>query len=420
MKRWPWTIALICAQACTCGDKRAIPDAGGASPAADAAVAVAPAPLSLPIAAAVASDGAVWVTGYVAERHAVIVERHEGDRVTWVTDVADKVDWAPDMDLRVFADASGGAAIAMRALRGSERAREVRFVGRDGKVAGEPLATGAAVCATKAGLAWAASGAAKVSARPWAGGAAAELALPADREPILSCADKQVWVLAEGDDDVQLYGVPAANKGAPLKLIRDTSDERERAVFTYGDDGLGVVEVAQSGAMRYARASAADAPAWKKVAHTFPEDEDVAAVDGDARAVWVLVTRDATARCSGAEAADDVVVHRLADDGEKELAVAKGACGRDLGPYWVGVLDKATALAWAERVPKKAPTDAPIGALGWARVTGDAVEAHETALSADGLVFAGCNAERCYAVALDRAPGTDGMKPGTARVVAFP
>jgi len=84
------------------------------------------------------------------------------------------------------------------------------------------------------------------------------------------------------------------------------------------------------------------------------------------------------------------------------------------------VLDKATALAWAERVPKKAPTDAPIGALGWARVTGDAVEAHETALSADGLVFAGCNAERCYAVALDRAPGTDGMKPGTARVVAFP
>jgi len=218
---------------------------------------------------------------------------------------------------------------------------------------------------------------------------------------------------------VLLYGLPAG-KGAPQKLIRDLDDERERALFTFGDDGLGVVEVAQSGAMRFTRGGAAGPFEWTKVAHRFPEDEDVDAVDGDARAVWVLVSRDATARCGGAEAAVDVVVHRLGEGGEKELAIAKGDCGRDLGPYWVGLVGESALLGWAERVPKKAPTDAPIGALGWARVQGDVVDAHQLPVSADGLVFAGCAAEKCYAVALDRAAGTDGMKPGTARVLAFP
>lgn len=409
-------VFVVCAQACTCGKK----DGADAAPApAEATVAaLAASPLSLPIAAAVASDGAVWVAGFVAERHAVIAERHQGERVTQVAELDKGVDWAPDMELRVVADPSGGIAVALRVARGTERVRELRFVAADGKLTGDPVATGPALCATRASVAWSAPGGGKVSVRPWAGGAVDEIALPADREPVLSCADRQVYVLAEGDDDVLLYTAPS--KGGPQKLIRDLDDERERALFTFGDDGLGVVEVAQSGAMRFTRGGAVGPFAWKKVAHTFPEDEDVVAVDGDARAVWVLVTRDATSRCSGAEAAVDVVVHRLAEAGEKELAVAKGECGRDLGPYWAGLVGEGAVLGWAERVPKKAPTDAPIGALGWARVSGDAVDAHQSPISADGLVFAGCAQEKCYAVALERAPGTDGMKPGAARVIAFP
>lgn len=412
-------VVFGCAQSCTCGKPSGSATDAARTPGDDTSCCASASPFSLPIAAAVAADGAVWVAGFVAERHAVVVERHERDRITWATELASKVDWTPDLDVRVLPDASGGAAIVARVLRGGERSRELRFVGADGKVSGEAIPAGAAVCATRAGVAWAAPAGAKVSVRPWSGGATEDLVLPPDREPVLSCADRRVYVFGESEDDVLLYSLPAS-PGGPRKLVVDLDNERERALFTFGDDGLAVLEVAQSGAIRLGRGGAAGPLVWQDVAYRLAQDENLDGIDGDAHTAWALTTRDATSRCTGAEAAVDVVVHRLGEGGEKELALAKGACGRDFGPYWVSVSAGATFFAWAERLPKKTATDAPIGALGWARVRGDTVETREVQISADGLVFAGCTADRCTAVALDRAPGTDGMTPGKARVLTFP
>lgn len=418
-RRWLTVVVFSCAQSCTCGKPTGPAPDAAPTPDKDTGCCTSASPFSLPIAAAVASDGAVWVAGFVAERRAVVLERHQEGRITWTTELASKVDWTPDLELRVLPDASGGAAVVARVLRAAERTRELRFLDRDGKLSGETIAAGAAVCATRAGIAWAAPVGAKVGVRPWSGGPTEELVLPAEREPVLSCADRRVYVLGEGEADVLVYAMPTSPEG-PRKLLLDLDNERERALFTFGDDGLGLLEVAQSGAIRLGRGGAAGPFVWQDVPYKLAQDENLDALDGDAHAAWALVTRDATSRCTGAEAAVDVVVHRFGDGGDKELALGKGACGRDFGPYSVGFAAGAAVFAWAERLPKKTATDAPIGALGWARVRGDTVETHEVPVSADGLVFAGCAAERCYAVTLDRAPGTDGMTPGKARVLPFP
>jgi hypothetical protein len=41
-------------------------------------------------------------------------------------------------------------------------------------------------------------------------------------------------------------------------------------------------------------------------------------------------------------------------------------------------------------------------------------------LAADDLVPAGCDRSRCYAVALVRPPGADGMQPEAVRVIPYP
>jgi hypothetical protein len=41
-------------------------------------------------------------------------------------------------------------------------------------------------------------------------------------------------------------------------------------------------------------------------------------------------------------------------------------------------------------------------------------------LAADELVSAGCDRAHCYAAALVRPPGGDGMQPESIRVIAYP
>ena len=61
---------------------------------------------------------------------------------------------------------------------------------------------------------------------------------------------------------------------------------------------------------------------------------------------------------------------------------------------------------------------APVTGLGY-RVLGDAA-ASRLPQSAEDLSFAGCSAAKRYVVALERPAGTDGMVPGSAKILAFP
>lgn len=399
---------LVSLSSCNgCGKGTSAVDAAPASADAQRAAAT-PAPLSLPIAAAVTSDGAVLVAGLVAAKHTVVVERHDADGVTWVADAATNVDWTPDLELRVLADASSGGGVVVR----SAATRQLRLVDKDGNL-GPTSTPGAALCATEKGIAQVDSDG-SVVLRGWSGGELGRSAGLADRDPVLVCAQNDVFVLAEGEDDVMVLRVP--QRGLPLKLAYDTDDVRERAPFTSGDM-LGLAMVTQSGSTRIVRVTDGVSATYR-MKKQLSEDDDLESVDGDDKVTYVALSHDASDRCTTGGAATDVSVVRI-DDEESEIDVVKGDCGKDLGPYHVDATSKGAVLAWAERAPKRAHTDPPIERIAWAKI-GDAANVSSAAVRGEGIAFAGCAKDRCHIAVLERPPGTDGMTPGTVRIISYP
>ena len=62
---------------------------------------------------------------------------------------------------------------------------------------------------------------------------------------------------------------------------------------------------------------------------------------------------------------------------------------------------------------------APITGLAY-RTLEDGSATQRLAQPAEAVVDAGCDETRCYAVALAREPGGDGMKPEAMKVLAYP
>lgn len=411
--RFFWPVLLVGLSGCSsCSSCNNAPSASETDTGADAGLGnVAPAQLSLPIAAAATSDGAVIVVGLVAARKAVIAERHEGDRVAWVVDAQTDVKWSPDLEVRVVADASGGAAVVVR----SSASRLVHPIGKDGTV-GAAFPSGAAVCASERGLARV-EPSGHVILRSWAGTDVGDTEVPADRDAILVCAQNEVYVLAEGEDDVVLMTVP--QHGDPLKIVPDLDDERERAPFTAGDV-LGVVEVGREGAVRVVRV-ADGGTSSSRLKKTFPEEDDLETVDGDDRTTFLAYSREAAARCANTNSmGTDVFVVRASTSGEEEREIVKGDCGKDLDPFRLDAVKDGALLAWAERSPKRAPTDPPIDTIAWAKIADGPIVPTKTPAHGEGIAFAGCAKDKCHVVVLERPPGTDGMQPGTAKIVSYP
>jgi hypothetical protein len=414
---WPVVLSLVsgcsgCTGCSSCSSCSAPSAANGDAAITDAGLGNrAPAPLSLPIAAAATTDGAVIVAGLVAARKAVIAERHEGDRVTWVVDAQTDVTWSADLELRVVADSAGGAAIVVR----SSASRLVHPVDKDGKI-GAAFPSGAAVCASERGLARV-EPSGHVILRSWAGADVGDTEVPADRDAILVCAQNEVYVLAEGEDDVVLMTVP--QRGTPLKIVPDLDDERERAPFTAGDI-LGVVEVGREGAARVVRV-ADGGTSSARIKKNFAEEDDLETVDGDDKTTFLAFSREAAARCAGTSSmGTDVLVLRVSPAGEEEREIVKGDCGKDLDPFRLDAIKDGALLAWAERSPKRAPTDPPIDAVMWAKIADGPIAPVKTPARGEGIAFAGCAKDRCHVVVLERPPGTDGMQPGTAKIVSYP
>jgi len=420
---------------CTCGARSGAPAPdGSAERAVDPAAArsgQAPgtmetaAELSAPIGAARASGGAVLVAGLVVARRAIALSRIEASGArAWSTDVLAGVAWTPDADVRVYAAPDGGALVLSRVLRDGKQARILAGVDAAGQPRGEAEDVGSAACAVDEGVSWVrrdASGRSALVARAWTdargrpGGA-----LPAG-DPILVCGAHRVFALVEGDDGLDLV---QGDETAPLLRARDFTggDDRDHLEYTAGDE-LGVVSPGLPGVTAFREVDGEKVGAWRRLAHRLEDDDDVVAVDADAASLFVLATRDDGEPCADGDHRTRLRLLRASRKGagELEAVIAPFDCGVSAGPYWTGFLGGHLVAAWPERAPRDGGSSAPVTGLAFVTLDGDRPsDVTRLPIAADAMVDAGCDAAACYAVALTRPEGTDGMAPGAARVLRYP
>ena len=436
-------VGLAVAPGCTCskasplltdgegGAPVAVVAPGALDAAASPAGAGAGARFSAPIAAARVGGGAVLVAGLVVPDKAIVVTRIEpGGRSAFTVTALRGVAWSQDAELRVFS-ADGGAAVVWRGVRDGRTVRQMVTLGKGGEVQGEPVDVGTVACSTEDALVWTEKGTGKwrVLAKPWASAPREVASVAADREPVVVCGTRRVFALGHGEDDIT-FAIGDADGGAARRLMAatdfGTDEDRELTEYTVGDD-LGVVRVGSAGqvAVREARGDAIGA--WKKLAATIPADDDLVAVDGDAKATYVITTRESSSACGSApsgSAAMSVQAMRIdrATFAEAVSEVAAAECGKELGPFWTGSAAGRFVVAWAERAGKREATSAPVVGLAYRVLDGEggAGAVVRIARPADALVDAGCDKDHCYAVALAREPGTTNMVPEAAQVIAYP
>ncbi len=400
---------------------------------------------SRPIAATRMGDGSTVVAGLAVPTSSIIATRVLADgTIAWSKSVLDGVAWTTGADLRAL-PAPQGAAIVWRGQRAGKNVTQMVRVGAGGDARGTAVDVGPAACATDDALAWlehGTHGTTKVRALAWSSSVAADvLTLAADRDPELVCGAHRLFALGGGEDDVTVTVAQGLDAGPAAPIIRDrdfaSDEEREHDAYTVGDS-LGIVRMGDSGALAIREVVSGPPSAWRSLGTKISPDDDIVAVDADARSVVVVFTHEQGDACAGASAlaVKAVRASRVAADGSPEAVIelAPPVCDRDPGPFWTGALEGSFVVAWAERGhrPRKTEPEAG-GGLGAAPVTGLAYRTlpndpagaapssvQRVEMAADDLVSAGCDKAHCYAVALDRPAGSDGMQPETARVVAFP
>jgi hypothetical protein len=389
---------------------------------------------SAPIAAARVGDDVV-VAGLVQSAGVIRVMGFRRGRSTWRADAIRGVSWTPNAELTIQA-AGDGLAVVFRSGLGTEGAGEFVLLGPQGEARGESVDVRAAVCTTSAGAAWVERrprGAARVLARAWTETAPSSLLnLAPDRTATLACADRSVFVLADGDDDVTVAafvpGDPVAE--APYVAIRNgdfADDERDHQAFTTGN-GLEIVRVGEQGAVATRDIPALGGPSpWRKLKHSLSGDDDIVAIDGDGTSTLVVFTRDVEDACASAGSlAQRVKVLEIdrKTGAESVLDLASADCARSLGPFWIASAPSganATLVAWTERKRQADAKAAAISGLGYRRIDGGGQGAGRIDLDTDALVEAGCDRGLCLAAALIRESGDDGgMRPMAISVFAYP
>jgi hypothetical protein len=374
------------------------------------------------------------VAGLVATAGVLRVARIESGRAVWTADALRDVSWAPDADLRLQA-APGGMALVWRGPHAGKTARTLVLLGPRGEARDSPAEIGSAFCVTSSGVAWLdarTSGPARVMARGWSEGAARPVtSVSADRDPALVCADRDVIVLGDGDDDLSSAAF-APGDAAPrpaVTALRDADfgddEEREHDAYSVGDD-LGIVRVGSAGAIAMREVPHGGTPTpWRKLKHTIPADDDVVAVDGDADSTVIVYTEDADDACPGvgssAESIHALRVSRKTGD-EALFDLAPPDCDKAPGPLWVAPSPTGIAVGWVERRTKSVPLAAPIVGAAFRVLgsTGATAQARHIDLAADAVVDAGCDTRGCSLAALLRTPGGDAMQPGPIAAYPYP
>lgn len=416
---------LVALGGCRCskgGEGESAPAPADASSATTAVADVDAGGWSAPIAAANAGGGEVLVAGLDVPSRSIRMRRiGANDAVLADRTVLEGVKWSSEADLKVVATASG-AAVTWRGLRGGKLGRALVVLGPDLAPKGAPVEVAGASCATREAL-WFTDGK-RAHGRPWSG-APIDVELPKEKEPSILCGATKAFALLEEDDGTS-YLPLVTRPGAATTLLREKEfgedEQRERAEYTSLDD-LGVVRVATSGALAIREVKDGAVGPLKRLRASIPRDDDVVAVDASPKEVVIVYTQDASDACGDKGSSMKVIairVDRTTGD-EAKLELSAGQCGREVGPFFTGAVGDAVSVAWVERVPALGKPRAPIVALAHALVplAGATASAERIDVSADALVDAGCDAERCYAAALERKAGTDGMVPGPVRVLRY-
>ncbi len=440
---------------CSRGSKSAAVADGGATAVAAASAAASAKPIavsspsvatgnlrfSAPIAATTLRGGATFVGGLDAARGVVVLARlraGDGDP-TWTRDVLTGVKWAPGVSLHVQA-AGDRVVVFWRGPRDGTPVKQAVVVDADGKLHGGPVDIGALACATDSGIAWIdAAPKGDPHVRVAAGDAPTVdvTVLAADREPELLCGPRRIFVSARGDDDVALTVASAEGETIARKLMlaRDSDfpreEEREHATYSVGDD-FGVVRLGETGGLWQREVRQGALTPWKRLAAKLSPDDDLVALDADARAVVLVHTREANGGCAGSTQTASSVHALVIDRATAKvtpLDLAPGECGRDVGPFAIGRVEGALIPAWAERVTRgeKATTDgttrgaAPIAGFAFRRVDAAGLGPLERRVQlADAVVDAGCDGHVCRVAALAREQGSDGMAPEAVRIFSYP
>ncbi len=434
---------------CTCGGaKTTSADAGvstaptvASSASSGGAAGKAPA-LSAPIGAAVipGSHGAVLVAGLAASRGAVVLTRVERDgRIAFSRDVLDHVGWAPDAALDVFASSNGSAFVLFRGLAGGKPTRLLASVDPAGATRGAAEKTSGGACATEDGLAWVGRDHGfSVFRRGWADPSShAELSLKSDDGDVLfACGTHKVFPLVEGEGTVSLARAGADGGHAASLVVAQApsgGEMHDHVEYTEGDD-FGVVLPDGSGAVAFRELRGETLGPWRRLHARVSGDGALVAADADDTSVYVVTTReDAGASCPDGAARQRLVVTRASRSGaetetESESASDPLECGADGGPFWTGMKKGALVVAWGQRKAEGADAPdrearrgaPPFTGVAFVRAAKDgALGIERVASPADALVDAGCDDDACYAAALARPEGTDGMVPGPVKIVRY-
>lgn len=410
--------------------------------------------LSAPIAAA-RVDGGVVVAGLDVPSHAVRVQwLGDGDVPVRQRLVFEGVAWTADAELKLLAVADG-VAVVWRGKRGDRAVRQVLVLDRDLRTRVDALDVPVGVCATRDAL-WFTDG---QSVSTMGGRPSPEVVMKLDAEGLeLSCGDHRAFAVADRDDDTVLWVLSDPKKGdaaaptgdasskgdaspkgtapkaeaapKPSVALRGSdlggSEQRDRAVFTNGDD-VGIVRIAESGAVAVRESRDGKLGAVHKLARTFRQDDDVIGIDATARAFFVFFARESGADCTsegGAVARTSVFALRVdrTTFAEDVFELTPGTCGLEIGPFFTGNVGDGVVLSWAERASSTNKSEPPIAALSYRRVpaSGTPAPPQRIVSPADALVDGGCASGTCFVVALGRKPGDNGMQPGTARVLRVP
>ena len=382
---------------------------------------------SAPIAAAHSIGGDVLVAALDVPAKAIRLMRiGASDEVRAHGTAFDDVKWSSEADLKVVASSNGGAAITWRGLRGGKLGRSLLTVGQDLVRKQPAVEVGGPSCATRDAI-WFTDGK-QAHGKSWSGGSV-DFALPKDKEASLLCGLTRAWAFLEEDDGtsfITLSGGDAGGRPSAVTLMRESDfgddDQRERSEYTVGDD-LGIVRLGSSGALAFREVRDGVVGALKRARTKIPHDDDVVAVDASAKALVIVFTQDASSSCPDGQASTKVSAIRIDRSSAEEtsLELSSGTCSREVGPFFTGAVGEGVSIAWVERVPTAGKAKAPIVALSHEFIppNGAAQTAKRIEVAADALVDAGCDAERCYAAALERKVGTDGMVPGPIKVLRY-
>jgi hypothetical protein len=381
---------------------------------------------SAPIAAAHASNGDVLVAGLDVPAKAIHLLRiGAADEVRARGTVFEDVKWSSESDLKVIASGGGGVAVTWRGLRGGKLGRSLATIGPDLVRKGPPVEVSGPSCATRESI-WFTDGK-RAHAKAWSG-ASVDVALPKEKEASLVCGATRAWAFLEEDDGTSLLPLAATDAGRPsaAPLIREADfgddEQRERSEYTVGDD-LGVVRLGASGSLAFREVKDGVVGPLKKARTKIPHDDDVVAVDASTKELVIVFTQDGSSGCPDGQASTKVSAVRIdrTSGEETTLELSTGACSHEVGPFFTGMVGDGVSVAWVERVAAAGKPKASIVALAHAFVpaNGSAQTVTRIDVAADALVDAGCDADRCYAAALERKAGTDGMVPGPIKVLRY-